>query len=71
MTVLTKNEFRIVDRTGRHVKLRYDHPDTENDVRLVTVPMHDRIKTGTLHEIAEQAGARDFAAFCAWIDRQC
>jgi predicted RNA binding protein YcfA (HicA-like mRNA interferase family) len=66
---LTKNRFYIVDRTGSHVKLRYEHPTNENDVRLVSVPMHDRIDTGTLRSIAEQAGAQDFDAFCAWIDR--
>jgi predicted RNA binding protein YcfA (HicA-like mRNA interferase family) len=66
---LTKNRFYIVDRTGSHVKLRYEHPTTEEDVRVVSVPMHDRIDTGTLRSIASQAGAQDFDAFCAWIDR--
>lgn len=66
---LTKNRFHVVDRTGSHVKLRYEHPTNEDDVRVVSVPMHDRIDTGTLRNIAEQAGARDFRAFCAWIDR--
>jgi predicted RNA binding protein YcfA (HicA-like mRNA interferase family) len=66
---LTKNRFYIVDRTGSHVKLRYEHPTNENDVRVLSVPMHDRIDTGTLRSIAEQAGAQDFDAFCAWIDR--
>lgn len=66
---LTKNRFHVVDRTGSHVKLRYEHPTNEDDVRVVSVPMHDRIDTGTLRNIAEQAGARDFRAFRAWIDR--
>jgi predicted RNA binding protein YcfA (HicA-like mRNA interferase family) len=66
---LTKNRFHIVDRTGSHVKLRYEHPTNEDDIRVVSVPMHDRIDTGTLRSIAEQAGATDFDAFCAWIDR--
>jgi predicted RNA binding protein YcfA (HicA-like mRNA interferase family) len=67
---LTKNRFFIVDRTGSHVKLRYEHPTNDEDIRVVSVPMHDRIDTGTLRSIAEQSGARDFDAFCAWIDRQ-
>lgn len=66
---LTKNRFFVVDRTGSHVKLRYDHPTNEDDVRVVSVPMHDRIDVGTLRSIADQAGANDFAAFCRWIDR--
>lgn len=65
---LTKNRFHVVDRTGSHVKLRYEHPINEDDRRIVSVPMHDRIETGTLHSIAKQAGAQNFDAFCAWID---
>jgi hypothetical protein len=38
---------------------------------MVSVPMHDQIKMGTLQSIAEQAGAREFDAFCAWIDEEC
>jgi predicted RNA binding protein YcfA (HicA-like mRNA interferase family) len=67
---LTKNRFYIVDRTGSHVKLRYEHPTNEDDVRVVSVPMHDSLDVGTLRSIAEQSGARDFAAFCRWVDRQ-
>jgi predicted RNA binding protein YcfA (HicA-like mRNA interferase family) len=65
---LTKNKFVIVDRTGSHVKLRYEHPTNEDDVRVVTVPMHDRIDTGTLRSIAEQSGALEFESWCEWID---
>ncbi|MEF8773378.1 MAG: type II toxin-antitoxin system HicA family toxin [Halobacteriales archaeon] len=67
---LTKNRFRLVGRTGSHVKLRYGHPTNDEDVRVVTVPMHDRIDATTLRSIAEQAGAREFDAFRQWIDRQ-
>lgn len=66
--VLTKNRFYIVDRTGSHVKLRYEHPRNPDDVRVVTVPMHDRIRTGTLQSIAEQCEADDFRSWCEWID---
>lgn len=67
---LTKNRFHVVDRTGSHVKLRYEHPTNTDDIRIVSVPMHDRIKTGTLRHIADEAGAKDFEAFCRWIDNQ-
>lgn len=61
--------FFIVDRTGSHVKRSDEHPETEDDGRLVTVPMHDRIDIGTLHSIANQSGANDFRKWCTWIDR--
>lgn len=66
---LTKNRFYIVDRTGSHVKLRYEHPSNEDDIRVVSVPMHDSINIGTLRSIAEQSGAEDFESWCEWIDR--
>jgi hypothetical protein len=34
----------------------------------VTVPFHDRVRLGTLQNIAEQCGANDFRAWCKWID---
>lgn len=66
---LTKNRYRIVDRTGSHVKLRYEHPTNDDDVRVVSVPMHDRISTGTLRNIADQCEANEFERWCKWIDR--
>jgi hypothetical protein len=33
------------------------------------VPLHDEVDMGTLRSIAEQAGAKDFDEFCAWIER--
>lgn len=55
--------------TGDHVQLYYDHPTNEADRRHVTVPLHDELRTGTLRDIAENAGANDFGTFCDWIDR--
>jgi predicted RNA binding protein YcfA (HicA-like mRNA interferase family) len=40
---LTKNRFAIVDRTGSHVNLRYEHPTNGDDIRVGSVPKHDRI----------------------------
>ena len=68
---LIKNRFVIVDRTGSHVKLRYEHPTNDDDVRVVSVPQHDRIRIGTLRNIAEQSGAEDFEKWCQWIEQQC
>jgi predicted RNA binding protein YcfA (HicA-like mRNA interferase family) len=55
--------------TGDHAQLYYEHPTNEDDRRQVTVPLHDELRTGTLRDIAESAGARDFDEFCEWIDR--
>lgn len=65
--VLRNHGFKSVRRTGSHVRLRYEGPETD-EVRLVTVPLHDRIRVGTLRNIAEQCGANDFDAWCRWID---
>ncbi|WP_255197908.1 type II toxin-antitoxin system HicA family toxin [Halorarius litoreus] len=54
--------------TGDHAQLYYEHPTNETDRRQVTVPLHDELRIGTLRGIAESAGARDFDAFCGWID---
>lgn len=67
IAVLSDFGFRPVSRSGSHVRLRYEHPET-GEVRTVDVPMHDRVKIGTLHSIAEQCGAEDFESWCAWID---
>jgi len=38
-------------------------------VRTVTAPQADPIPIGTLQDIADQAGAKDFHNFCEWVDR--
>jgi len=59
------------DRTrGDHAILRWNPPeDHDSDARTVPVPLHDEISEGTLRDIADQAGAKDFQEFKAWIDR--
>lgn len=55
---------------GDHVRLEWVHPDgADVEIRHVTVPLHDRVRVGTLRQIGENAGMKDFEAFCAWIDR--
>ena len=56
-----------VSREGSHVRLRYEHPETD-EVRDVDVPQHDEIAIGTLRSIADQCGADDFEAWCEWVD---
>ncbi|WP_049908572.1 MULTISPECIES: type II toxin-antitoxin system HicA family toxin [Halorubrum] len=55
--------------TGDHAQLYYEHPTNESDRRRVTVPLHDELRIGTLRSVADDAGAKDFEAFCDWIDR--
>ena len=64
---LTEMGFQPVDRTGSHLKLRYIHPET-GEVRNVTVPMGKEISGTTLQYIAKQCGAKEFNAWCDWID---
>jgi len=54
---------------GDHAQLYYEHPTNDDDRRQVTVPLHDELRVGTLRNIAESTGARDFEDFCNWIDR--
>jgi predicted RNA binding protein YcfA (HicA-like mRNA interferase family) len=68
VAVLQKFGYRYQNQSGSHVKLRYEHPSNPDDIRVVSVPMHDRISIGTLQSIADQCGADDFHAWCAWID---
>lgn len=67
VSVLTDFGWVPVSRRGSHVRLRYEHPAT-GEVRNVDVPFHDEVRIGTLHSIADQCGARDFQAWCSWID---
>lgn len=66
-SVLASYGYVPVDRTGSHLKLRWESPSGD-EVRIVTVPMVDEIPTGTLRAIATQSGAKDFDAWCEWID---
>jgi predicted RNA binding protein YcfA (HicA-like mRNA interferase family) len=62
--------FRHVRTTGDHLILRWDPPEShDTDPRIVSVPLHDSVSIGTLRDIADDAGANDFEAFCCWIDR--
>ena len=67
IAVLRSFGYALVSRSGSHVRLRYEHPET-GEVRNVDVPMHTEVRIGTLSSIADQCGAEDFHAWCRWID---
>lgn len=67
ISVLRSFGYAPKSRHGSHVRLRYENPDT-GDVRNVDVPMHDEVNIGTLRSIADQCGAKDFEAWCEWIE---
>ena len=62
--------FQHVRTTGDHLVLRWEPPEDHQNTnsRVVVVPLHDSISIGTLHDIADDAGASEFEAFCRWID---
>jgi predicted RNA binding protein YcfA (HicA-like mRNA interferase family) len=61
--VLEAHGFDPVGGSGdSHRKLIYKDNET-GEKRVVTVPMHDEIRTGTLKSIMEQAGGHDFGEF--------
>jgi predicted RNA binding protein YcfA (HicA-like mRNA interferase family) len=70
--VLRNHGYERAGRTGSHLRLRWESPDSD-EVRIVSVPMtsEGEIPTGTLHSIADECGAEDFAAWCRWIDENC
>jgi predicted RNA binding protein YcfA (HicA-like mRNA interferase family) len=54
---------------GDHAILRWEPPEThDSNARTVPVPLHDEISEGTLRDIADLAGAKEFDAFCEWIE---
>lgn len=67
---LRSKKYKPVDRTGSHVKLRYEHPETD-EIRIVTVPLTDadQISQATYRSIASQCGANEFEKWVDWIDR--
>ena len=65
-----KGNFWIDRVPGDHVVMKWEHPDgPEVERRTVSIPLHDRVRIGTLRSIAEDVGAKDFDEFCRWIDR--
>lgn len=67
-SVLIKHGYEPQNRNGSHLRLRYEHPDNEEDVRNVTVPVgHGELSRGTLRSIMEQAGGKDIDRFCSWV----
>lgn len=67
VSVLRKFGYRHDRTRGDHAVLKYRHPETA-ETRTVVVPLHDRIRIGTLQSIADQCGANDSPEWCAWVD---
>lgn len=64
-----RGNFWIDRVSGDHVIMKWEHPDgSEVERRTVSIPLHDRVRIGTLRSIAEDAGAKDFDEFCRWAD---
>ncbi len=56
ISALERVGYRVVRQKGSHVRLLHEGPPAH----LITVPLHDSLKIGTLHGIlAEVAQARD------------
>lgn len=66
-SVLIERGFLPQSRNGSHLRLRYEHPKNEEDIRIVIVPMEDELRRGTLRSIMEQSGGKDFEKFCEWL----
>jgi predicted RNA binding protein YcfA (HicA-like mRNA interferase family) len=62
VNVLQRFNYRHDRTRGDHAILKYTHPET-GETRTVTVPLHDRVRIGTLQNIAGQCGAEDFHAW--------
>ena len=65
-----RGKFPVEPHAGREATPKWedtDGPDVER--RTVSVPLHERVRTGTLRGIAENAGAEGFDAFCKRIAR--
>lgn len=55
---------------GDLVILRWDPPeDHDAEARTVPVPLHDELAEGTLRDIADQAGAKEYQRFKSWIEQ--
>ena len=68
---LRRRKFRPESHVGSHIKLRFENPDDEDDVRIVTVPLTDadNISQGTYRSIANQCVHEDTDAdFEKWIN---
>ncbi len=52
--VLERYGYRVVRQKGSHVRLRHSGPPEHS----ITIPMHNPVKTGTLHAILSEVAAR-------------
>lgn len=50
ISALQRMGYGVIRRKGSHARLRHEGPP----VHTITVPMHDSLKTGTLHGILSE-----------------
>lgn len=50
LKLLKHHGYEVIRQKGSHVRLRHPGPPQHN----VTVPIHDQLKTGTLHGILSE-----------------
>jgi predicted RNA binding protein YcfA (HicA-like mRNA interferase family) len=53
VTVLRRVGYEVVRTKGSHVRMRHIGPP----VHSITIPLHDELKTGTLHAILVEVAA--------------
>jgi predicted RNA binding protein YcfA (HicA-like mRNA interferase family) len=51
---LQRLDYQVVRQRGSHVRLRHQQPPAHN----ITVPLHDPLKTGTLHSILAEVAQK-------------
>ena len=61
--ILSSVGFEVVGQKGSHVRLK---KKTENDARIVVVPLHNETSIGTYRSILKQAGLTkdEFICLC-------
>ncbi len=56
--------YEVLRQKGSHVRLRHPEPP----IHVVTVPLHDSLKTGTLHDILSEVAQRRSVSMESLID---
>lgn len=68
--LVNRGTFTHVRTTGDHLNLTWYSPeDHDIEERTVVIPLHERVSIGTRHDIASDAGTKEFDEFCAWTAR--
>jgi predicted RNA binding protein YcfA (HicA-like mRNA interferase family) len=63
VSALERMGYYAVRQKGSHLRLRHNGPP----VHLVTVPLHDSLKVGTLHGILAEVAERRSIGIESWL----